>query len=476
MHRLFPFTTLICSLACGAAPIALHPDNPHYFIFRTKPAVLITAGEHYGAVLNLDFDYAGYLDELKAHGFNLTRIFSGAYREVAGSFGIVGNTLAPSAGRFICPWQRTHAAGASDGGNKFDLTAWDAKYFERLKDFVKEAGQRGIVVELVLFCTMYDDTVWAASPMNAQNNVNGIGKVGRGEVYSGKDAKLLEAQREMVRKIVREMNAFENLYYEVCNEPYERGGLTREWNDHIINAIVETETPLSAKHLAAQGFPPSGSAIKDLNPHVAVVNFHGAKPQSITLNYHLNKALAFDETGGSDRSDRKYRTEGWQWIMAGGSVYDHLDFSFTSEHEDGRAVPLPAGTPGGGGPELRKQLAILKRFIEGFDFVRMAPDTNMVRSHRTEGGTWAGSKEAGKSSVYALSNPGKAYAIYVGGGARAELIVSPPSGRYRAKWLDTKTGKVIKRQTFTSAGSSQSLSSPEYSEDIALEIRLESSL
>ena len=38
-------------------PIKLHPENPHYFEFRGQPTVLVTAGEHYGAVMNLDFDY-----------------------------------------------------------------------------------------------------------------------------------------------------------------------------------------------------------------------------------------------------------------------------------------------------------------------------------------------------------------------------------------------------------------------------------
>jgi hypothetical protein len=37
---------------------------------------------------------------------------------------------------------------------------------------------RGVVVELVFFCTMYDDKLWDASPMNVRNNVNGIGGVG----------------------------------------------------------------------------------------------------------------------------------------------------------------------------------------------------------------------------------------------------------------------------------------------------------
>jgi hypothetical protein len=34
----------------AAQPIALHPDNPRYFLWRGKPTVLITSAEHYGAV------------------------------------------------------------------------------------------------------------------------------------------------------------------------------------------------------------------------------------------------------------------------------------------------------------------------------------------------------------------------------------------------------------------------------------------
>jgi hypothetical protein len=139
--------------------------------------------------------------------------------------------LAPASDRFVCPWARSETSGASEGGNKFDLTKWDPAYFERLKDFITEAGKRGVIVELVFFCTMYDDSVWNASPMNARNNVNGIGKVGKHEVYNGKDEPLLKVQKAFVRKLVAELNSFDNLYYEICNEPYERGGLTTEWND-----------------------------------------------------------------------------------------------------------------------------------------------------------------------------------------------------------------------------------------------------
>ena len=92
-------------------PSALHPDNPHYFLFRGKPTVIVTSAEHYGAVLNLDFDYVKYLDELAAHGLNNTRTWTGAYCEDDKSFNIARNTLAPAAGAVHLPLGAQRSAG-----------------------------------------------------------------------------------------------------------------------------------------------------------------------------------------------------------------------------------------------------------------------------------------------------------------------------------------------------------------------------
>src|SRR5437763_3819747 len=142
---------LLSAISVRTEPISLHPENPHYFLFRGKPTVLLTSGEHYGAVLNLDFNYVEYLDTLAADGLNLTRTFTGAYVEPLGAFNIARNTLAPSTGRLICPWARSDTPGYPNGGNKFDLSKWDDAYFKRLKDFLHQADKRGIVVELNFF-------------------------------------------------------------------------------------------------------------------------------------------------------------------------------------------------------------------------------------------------------------------------------------------------------------------------------------
>src|SRR5438309_1264968 len=115
LFGLFPILSVVIAsppaLAERSAPIALHPQNPHYFLFRGRPTVLIGSGEHYGAVLNLDFDYIPYLDELRSRHLNLTRTWVGSYREIPGSFGITDNTLAPQPYRFTCPWARSSTPG-----------------------------------------------------------------------------------------------------------------------------------------------------------------------------------------------------------------------------------------------------------------------------------------------------------------------------------------------------------------------------
>jgi hypothetical protein len=313
---------------------------------------------------------------------------------------------------------------------------------------------------------MYDEKVWNASPMNAVNNIQGVGRVGKYEVYSAGDKPLLAAQRALAHKLATDLNAYDNLYYEICNEPYERGGLTEDWNDQIVAAIVEAEASLPKKHLIAQGFARSEEPIPALDPRVSVLNFHGATADAVRLNFHFDKPIALDETGGADQTDRKYRTEGWEFILAGGAVYDHLDFSFTTDRPDGMAMPLPEGTPGGGGPELRSQLGALKDFIEGFEFIRMRPADAVLLSHEITSGPGA----AHPPSVRILAEAGSAYAIYINGGTQATLELEIPEGAYTIEWIDTKTGQVVKHDAAEHAGGGLRLTSPAYSEDIAARV------
>ncbi len=432
-------------------PISLHPHNPRYFHFRDRPTVLITSAEHYGAVLNQAFDYIAYLDELQARGFNLTRIFTGAYVEDPTSFGIENNTLAPAPGQFLCPWAR-----AADGA-KFDLERWDAAYFARLRDFLRQADRRGVVVELVLFCPFYEEGQWALSPMNARNNLQQIGAVPRDEVLTLNHPALLAVQEAMVHQVVAETGEFENLYYEICNEPYF-GGVTMEWQHRIVDAIVRAEARQPARHLIAQNIANGSRPIVDPHPAVSLFNFHYANPpDAVAENAALHKPIGFDESGFRGTADLPYRGEAWEFMLAGGAVYNHLDYSFTVQHPDGTATFTRS--PGGGGPALRGQLAILKRFIESFDFPRMRPEPGVITSGVPTDAT-----------ARALVEPGRAYAIYLNGGTRADLALALPKGRYHAEWLNPRTGEVDRQEEFEHHGGEVTLASPPYKEDIALRV------
>ena len=78
---------------CFSQPVSLHPGNPHYFLYKNKPVVFVTSGEHYGALLNLGFNYSKYLDELQSHGLNMTRTFSGVYCEQPGASALLKTSM-----------------------------------------------------------------------------------------------------------------------------------------------------------------------------------------------------------------------------------------------------------------------------------------------------------------------------------------------------------------------------------------------
>ncbi len=470
------------SVLATAAPIRLHPDNPHYFLFRGRATVLITSGEHYGSVLNPDFDNRKYLATLAADGLNYTRIFSGSYVEAPGAFGIARNDLAPAAGRFLAPWARSGTPGYHNGGNKFDLDRWDDAYFARLKDFVAEAGRRGIVVEMTLFSSHYADMNWANCPLNRENNVNSTDGIDRRLLHTLANGNILGYQERLVRKIVRELNGFDNVFYEIQNEPWSDRTVTVDtvnpylrapalkvypnavdvadsesvaWQARVASWIAAEEDGLPERHLIAQNYCSFRYPVRELVPGVSIVNFHYAYPEAARLNYGLGKLLAYDETGFAGRDDSFYRKQAWNFLFAGGGTVNNLDYSFTVGHEDGTDTE-PNG-PGGGSAALRRQLGILAEFLRSFDLAKMRPDPLAVAS-------------APGLYTQTLSVPGEQYAVYATGAVPGRLELAIPAGQYAAEWIDTKTGAVLKRERVTHGGGALALGSPEFEEDIALRV------
>ena len=242
--------------------------------------------------------------------------------------------------------------------------------------------------------------------------------------------------------------------------------------------IAETEKTLGVSHLISRNVANDKAKVENPYPAVSILNFHYANPpDTVGMNYGLNRVIGDNETGFRGTNDAPYRIEAWDFIVAGGGLFNNLDYSFTAGHEDGTFV-YPAAQPGGGNPALRRQFAFLSRVIQGFDFLHMRPESELL----------AGKLPVGMSAR-ALAKPGQDYLLYLHAPARHDnkkpepqvqtrfadgevsLEIKLPSGHFKAEWLDTKLGAAAKSEEFSHGGGPCKLSAPAFEQDIALSLR-----
>lgn len=438
-----------------AQPVSIDPENPHYLHYQNKPVLLITSAEHYGAVINANFDYRLYLQTLHREGMNYTRIFAGSYVEVPGSFGIEHNSLSPEKGSFIAPWKRVPEPGLYGEEGKFDLSNWNADYFARLTDFVKTAGTFNIIVEITFFCATYQDAYWIRHPFNPGNNVNDLGELSRPEFNTLKNERVVHFQKLLVEKIARELNGFDNIFYEISNEPWADNGIQttflhktlkpREspgwllwstsaspaamaWQKEIAGTFRKTEAALPKKHLLAQNYSNFKENLTEVDDQIDIINFHYAWPESVEDNYGWNRPVSFDESGFAGSDDTTYLGQAWAFMLSGGAIFNNLDYSFYPGKEDGTGINQ---APGGGSTRLRKQLKFLHDFLAGFAFQKMQPSRHLV--HHSPG-----------MEGYCLAETDKAYAFYFQGRNQGKVFLEIPRGLYAMKIYLPDEGKLWK--------------------------------
>jgi hypothetical protein len=293
---------------------------------------------------------------------------------------------------------------------------------------------------------------------------------------------VLRFQERYARKLVREANGFPNVIFEIQNEPWsDRPVLTDVVNPflfpparnqypnsidlpdsealafetHVAEWITSEESSLPSKHLIAQNYCNFLMPVRQLISGVSIVNFHYAYSEAVTFNYGLNKALSYDETGFLGGADQSYVRQAWNFMLSGGSTFNGLDYSFSPGHEDGSDA-APNG-PGGGSPELRRQLGILHHFLNELPLAEMVPDQQTV-------------KHAQGVFTRVLASRSGQYAIYLDGNGPSELILTLPKGEYSVQWTDTHSGDSSTASTFHHSGGDKTLSTPEFKNGIALRL------
>jgi hypothetical protein len=491
MIKIFIILVTLCVLiGCKQAqiepytPINLYPENPHYFIYQGKPVFLLTSDQHYGAVTNMDFDYITFLDTLAEYGMNFTRIYPGAYIEKDGEY-MPDNNLGARNGRQILPWVKTDVPGAHEvlGDYKFDLDQWNDDYFKRLKDFISKARDRNIIVDIAFFNGMYPDR-WEYQAMYHSNNIQGVGNCVFNEVQTLKDSALVSRHIAYVKKITREVNEFDNVILDICDEPFQDGcqpELYNPWISKMIDAIRSTENSFPVKHLIAQtidshtrGGPGDFSDDKRVS---VLMNEYTWGIANLDIEYIHNKPMVLIETAYYPYYDgdkiAASRVEAWEFLVGGGAAFMQLNGLYSTFN------PGAAGTENS---KLLGQLKTLKGFINSFDFIRMKQDTNFIAGGIPE-----------NSFTRAISEPGKEYVFYIHhskygcwywepmemgscynvipGEYRENLTFNFEPGTYTAEWINPATGTVISSENFTHDGGTRIIATPLYRIDIALRLK-----
>jgi len=482
------------------SPVRLHPENPRYFYYNGKPIVLITATEHYGAVLNRNFDFISYLDEMTDKKVNLSRCFL-LFRELEGIPKNPHSPCKPLPGEYIAPFLRTGPGYATDGYPKFDLQRWNPEFFQRLHAFLDEASRRGIIVELTLFSSNYHDLVWNLNPFNAKNNVNGVGDTIWQEYITMLHVDMWNLQQRYVRKVVQEVNQYDNIYFEICNEPFaDIGGRAtnrevEKWQVAVRDLIREEDTKLPKRHLIFQmqiyrGY--HGDQLDPLldNKEVSAVNVHlgsvwchgkmyplgrgfeydvglqGLHYLWTSWHHEASKPLVMDEDNVAsgylrDKAWTIHRKRAWTIVFSGGH-YDMIDFSIQVGGQE-------RGTPESR-EKIRSWMKHLSEFIHSLDFVHSRPlrDFPAAKPEGTNAATLAIGK--GEWVVY-LADSREINEFEYGSPRSGKLVLPSPEGRYEARLYSPEKGEYIEDGIQLSSNGKATLMLKSFTHDIVVHVK-----
>jgi hypothetical protein len=264
---------LVSSGPAAAAPgrhLRVLKANPRYFTDGTGKAVYLTGSHVWWNLSGPDwssscgdaessFTWPGYLDRLVEHGHNFVRLWRIEHTRWEECGGEIRNPFQP--------WVRTGPGLGADGELRFDLTRFDPAYFERLRQRVASADRRGIYVSVMLFdgwSLHAGDLPWAwdGHPFNAANNVNGIdGDLdgdGRGtEIDTLADPEIVALQKRYVRQVVRTVNGYDNVLYEIANEA---GGWSLPWQVELVRFVHGLGRALREPRPVGITYPHPGSS------------------------------------------------------------------------------------------------------------------------------------------------------------------------------------------------------------------------
>ncbi len=443
-------------------PLRRSAINPRYFTDDSGKAVYLT-GAHTWPV-NQDakaaeegredvvFNYAGYLESMKAYGHNFLRFWT--QESAVSMFG------ADKGLYYTAPMPYKQVGIREDGRCPvFDLTKLNQAYFDRLRERCILAGEYGIYVSIMLFEGWSVDTrsgyVFGFHPYNIRNNVNGIDGNPAAErkialsgendsnpfapeehiiVQTLENPAITELQKAYVKKIIETVNDLDNVMYEICNE-----GLrwTRYWQYEMIRFIHETERVMPKQHPVWMSH-----LVQAQNESLYVSDAEAISPgvESTADDYCIDPPAADGAKviiADTDHLGGIWGTAQWVWK----SFLRGLNPVFMDDI--GMKGSAPSDDIGSGNPEGVSMLFGRYQYGLSDDWeepVRIALGRTMKWANRID---LAHMVPAGwvSSTRYCLANPGKEYLIYQPETGQFKVKLYGADSTFRVVWYDPETGE-----------------------------------
>ena len=432
-------------------PLRAHPDNGRYFTDDSGKAIYLTGSHTWANLQDIGlaetppFPYEEYLAFMQSYGHNFMRLWMFEQPERA-CWTEARILFAP------LPWARTGPGTANDGLPKFDLTAWNEAYFERLRGRLMAAGQRGIYAAVMLFqgwslsVTGKGLDPWAVHPFNGDNNVNGVDVPYTGwddevhpSLHSMHNAEVLAHQEAYVRKVVDTVNDLDNVLYEVINE-----GGSVEWQCHVVDTVHGYEARKAKQHPVGMtaGTPGMRNAAliggpADWVSPASQPNWWGRPGTPLVEDYREDPPAAegrkvvlpdTDHLWGHGANPKwvwKCFTRGhnpifmdpWQGLYLG-ATEEIAPWSFTGGiSKDQRDYPDWEPT--------RRAMGDTRRYASKMDLVMMTPRPDLA------------------STRYCLANPGEEYLVYLPEGGRATLDLCDAAGEFAVEWFLPQVNRTL---------------------------------
>lgn len=385
---------------CNSGPSLISPPGPN----DTVPS----SGTHYAQVLT----------DLKNAGFNKTRLWVALGLEK----------------------DRENLPFLWDAQGYWRLDQKNQDYFNRIRAVVSKAKELGIFVEVTFFAPFEGPNngfsagpwSWNANKAKAPDPArNGqltragftspeyavihdprYGQPGAAGVEGAKNERMRQFQQNVIRWTIEELWCYDNVFWEIANEPEGRSVLplnVADWQRSMIATVLAHDTPseypaLTRRHLiAVQPFTTGGGDAFIGDTTVAIINGHYTQvstdpvpsfPNPLGTPNRLNlgamelarrygdraKVLGFNEgkitpLGGAagTRSHRNgvlaegpeaARAEAWEFLLNRGGILDHWGYL----SRDGISNPTVSA--------IRQQLSALKTFMSGVPLARLRSSTN----------------------------------------------------------------------------------------------------